>query len=401
MKTKELEFHPIASIFPLMEPEGFNDLKEDIEINGMHEPVRLYEGKILDGRNRYNACKELKIEPHYREFEPVNSVDPFDFVVSMNLMRRHLSASQKAMAAVDALPFYKKQAESRKKSTLKHVGVDGEKIPPQEKGKSRDIVGEKFGVNGKYVDQARLINEYSPDLADEVRNGKKTLPKALSEMKRHQRIVKLKKVAKTYDPNECIEIFNADFYDYCQDNLDKNSVDLIVTDPPYAKNDLHLYDKLGETAKRVLKPGSFCIVYSGQYFLPQAMKRLQKHLEYHWMYCLSFKRNGRNYSDKYVINRWKAILIYYKGPKCRSVQTSVDFIANSSKHKDLHEWQQNVDGFEHLINAFSKPGDLVLDPMCGTGTSIAVCKELNREAVGIDIDEKAIEICKGRIFKKA
>jgi 16S rRNA G966 N2-methylase RsmD len=400
MTKEKLEFHKIANIFPLMIPKEFGEFKEDIKKHGLLEPIWLYEGKILDGRNRYNVCTQLNIEPQFEDYEP-NGTNPVDFVISKNLKRRHLTKSQIAMAALDALPFYEERAKLRKKSTLNNVAVDREKIPPQEKGKSRDIVGEKFGVSGKYISNAKLINEFSHDLADEVRNGKRTLPVALSEMKRQQRIAELNNVTKIYDPNKGIEVINDDFYDWCQKNFDKNSVDLIVTDPPYSKDDLHLYEKLAEVAKRVLKPGKFCIVYSGQYYLPQVMNKLQKHLEYHWMYCLSFKRNGRNYPDKYLINSWKPVLIYYKGSKCKSVKTSVDFIADSGRQKDLHNFQQNADGFEYLIKAFSNPGDLVLDPMCGTGTSIAVCKKLKREAVGIDIDEKAIEICKGRIFKKA
>lgn len=90
--VREYAFHPISEIFPLMEGEDFEKLKSDIASNGQREPVWLYEGKILDGRNRYLACKQLNREVETRLYE---GSDPRGFVISMNIHRRHLTAEQK------------------------------------------------------------------------------------------------------------------------------------------------------------------------------------------------------------------------------------------------------------------------------------------------------------------
>lgn len=92
----EYGIHPICDLFPRMPGEEFVALKKDIRENGLLEPIWLYEGKVLDGRHRHFACQEVGVEPRYRQYEGSN---PLGFVISLNLNRRHLSESQRAMVA--------------------------------------------------------------------------------------------------------------------------------------------------------------------------------------------------------------------------------------------------------------------------------------------------------------
>lgn len=86
--------HELANIFPLIEGDDFEKLVVDIKINGLLNPIVLYEGKILDGRNRFNACLEAGIQPLFVEYD---GDSPLNHVVSLNLTRRHLSESQRMM----------------------------------------------------------------------------------------------------------------------------------------------------------------------------------------------------------------------------------------------------------------------------------------------------------------
>src|SRR5262249_57318420 len=93
----QLEFHPLADAFPLLEGKEFEELVDDIKAHGQRESIILHEGMILDGRNRYRACRELGREPWTVTFESIAAPNdtPEDYVISVNAHRRHLTPEQK------------------------------------------------------------------------------------------------------------------------------------------------------------------------------------------------------------------------------------------------------------------------------------------------------------------
>lgn len=90
----QLEAHPLAEAYPLMDGAEYESFREDIRINGLNEPIWLFEGKILDGRNCYCACGETGTPLRYAEFQGTHE-QARAFVDSQNLHRRHLTRKQK------------------------------------------------------------------------------------------------------------------------------------------------------------------------------------------------------------------------------------------------------------------------------------------------------------------
>jgi ParB-like nuclease domain len=88
-----LAFHPLADEFPEMKMGELRELADDINDHGLIEPITLYEGKILDGRNRYRACQLCGRQPHFHELPA--DINPVAYVISKNIQRRHLTAEQK------------------------------------------------------------------------------------------------------------------------------------------------------------------------------------------------------------------------------------------------------------------------------------------------------------------
>ena len=90
------EFHPLANVLPLTEGAEFDRLVADIAEHGLHNPITLLDGQVLEGRNRERACLAAGVEPRYVEFE---GKDAAAYVLSQNLIRRHLGPSERAMVA--------------------------------------------------------------------------------------------------------------------------------------------------------------------------------------------------------------------------------------------------------------------------------------------------------------
>jgi hypothetical protein len=89
--------HPLAGKFPMIEGSAFENLKADIKRQGILEPIRLYQGMVLDGRNRYAAAKAVGhvfTPADFREFIG-NEKEAEDWVISTNFHRRQLTNAQK------------------------------------------------------------------------------------------------------------------------------------------------------------------------------------------------------------------------------------------------------------------------------------------------------------------
>jgi hypothetical protein len=170
---QSLEFHPIANAFPLMEGDAFRELVEDVRKNGQQQPILTYEGRILDGRNRYRACLEAGEEPWT---EPWQGKSPVEAVLSLNLHRRHLSSSQRAVVAERMLPHLEAEARKRKTGRPK----SGEKVTQRigevrHEGEAVQQAARLTGTNREYVRSAAKLREEDPDALARVERGEATL----------------------------------------------------------------------------------------------------------------------------------------------------------------------------------------------------------------------------------
>jgi DNA modification methylase len=122
-------------------------------------------------------------------------------------------------------------------------------------------------------------------------------------------------------------------------------------------------------------------------------------LDYYWTAALYHQGPTQLVHARNVICEWKPILIFCKPPVRKLERPWSDYIVSPAPEKNLHPWQQSEAPFEYLIDLFSEPGDLVLDPFAGSGTVPVVCKRKKRRCIAVDIEEENVKITRGRLME--
>jgi site-specific DNA-methyltransferase (adenine-specific) len=176
------------------------------------------------------------------------------------------------------------------------------------------------------------------------------------------------------------------------------SVDCIITDPPYPHEFINEYQKLSVFANRVLKPGGSCLAMAGQSYLPEVIANLSDSLTYHWTIAY-LTPGGQSVQqwDRQVNTFWKPVLWFTKGK--REDEWSGDVIKSDVNDNDkrFHNWGQSESGMARLVERFSRSGELVCDPFVGGGTTAVAALARGRRFLGIDRDEQAVKDTLSRI----
>ncbi len=203
-------------------------------------------------------------------------------------------------------------------------------------------------------------------------------------------------LAADYVEDSSTKIIQGDFRDVCK-GIGDESIDLILTDLPYPREYLPLWNNLSYIAARVLKPDGFLIAYSGQYHLPYVIRALSERLNYFWTFALYHKGRSQIVNNRNLMCKWKPILIFRNGDNSRFDTTIPDYVVSEQPEKDDHEWQQGESAIAELIEYFTKPNDIILDVCAGSGTTGAAAKKLKRRSILIDIEEDNIATIKRRL----
>jgi len=187
---------------------------------------------------------------------------------------------------------------------------------------------------------------------------------------------------------EGVEIRRGDFREVLSD-IEPHTVKLILTDPPYGKEYLNLWNDLGTFAKRVLRSDGVLIAYSGQLYLPDVLRTLHAHLEWWWMCAVVHQGSGNltplDYPVRKVINQFKPLLMFIPEDGIGIDVVFRDTITGTGPEKDKHNWQQPVEEAKHILDTFCESGDLIIDPFAGSGAFGEAARQLNMPFIGAEI----------------
>jgi ParB-like chromosome segregation protein Spo0J len=396
LATPRLKLQPL----PDLPPEDYELLKEDIALHGIQIPIIQDErGNTLDGHQRLRIATKLRPSNFpVKVMAGLTEQQKWQFALSVNVKRRHLSNAQKRDLVEQEL---KRTPDLSNQWLAQNLGVDIKTVQAARKRLEATLeiplLTKLRGKDGRSrAAQYRQVLANTPRAVEIARQVVTALPPSSSGKlldttsaaryaRRHAR-AKARSGKAPAKPlfDDSIRIHHCRFQELERvAALRPKAVSLIVTDIPYGKEFLPQIAGLGAFAARVLKEGGIFVAYSGQFHLPHVLNALGEHQTYRWVISSTWPGNANMVHQFNLASQFKPILVFSKGKWTRTDRWS-DVSQIDSREKDWHDWQQSLAEVKTLVGYFSDPGDLVVDPCLGGGTTAVACCRLGRRCVGCD-----------------
>ena len=397
MKQIEIK-EEFKKLIPPLTKEEYKQLEDNCLEEGIREKIILWNNYIIDGHNRYNIAKQwnLEFETESKSFSSEEAVK--EWMILNQFGRRNLSNYQRSVLALELQEVFKEKAQKSKAKKVSHFRNTGEVLATLPKPDTRKELSKVAQVGERTLDKVKKIQEKAPEeIKAKLATGEVSINAAYKEIKKEEKKEAIKEerriLAEEGSKKEIeIDFRLGDFEEVFADIKD-GSIDCIITDPPYPKEFLECWTKLSRFAKRVLKPNGFCIAYSGQMHLPEVIKRMNEHLDYYWTFAVYHEGQTQIVNGVNLICRWKPVLIF-QNKKKKLNNTFQDYFISEQREKQGHDWQQSKSGVGYLIEMFTKPNDLILEPFAGSGTTIKAAIEKGRRIKAAEIKPDTFNIAK-------
>lgn len=393
------------ALIPALQPDELAQLEVNLAANGCREPLVLWRGILIDGHNRHGICTRRVIPFRTVEIDLPSREHVLQWIDQNQLGRRNLTDDQRGAVACRVL---KRQTELEKKKRAQAAGKTGGRNHPKvsledtavsklkTKDRSRKAVSKAARVSERKVRTMQQIAKVRPEVVDAIASGEKTVAEVKREIRAEEREALRHPAPGATLPPACTL--------YCGDlesiALEPDSVDAIITDPPYPREHLPVYAQLARVAMRVLRPGGSLLVMTGQSYLPEVFRLLEADgLEYRWTLAYLTPGGQSTRIWKHQVNTfWKPVLWFSKleVPQLSGWSSDVVQSAMNDNDKRFHGWGQSESGIAGLIERFTVPGHIVLDPFMGGGTTGVVALRMGRAFIGIDSDGQAVETARAR-----
>ena len=247
------------------------------------------------------------------------------------------------------------------------------------------------------------------ELVRDVDSGKTRLSKAYSIIKNNEEMIRKRAeteaFARELKLTEKVTLLNADSTKELP-QIQDSSVDLILTDPPYAKKDsLALYDSLAKLACAKLKEGGSLVFYYGEEQEPEIHEIFRKYKEQlTWWWALNVKYEGHNKRRIHPKGVWvecKRMMWFVKGKDKLFDNDIHNFVQSAKPDKDKHPWAQSCVEAEYIVKNMTVSEDsLVVDPFLGSGAFAIPAIRLGRYFIGVEKDTVVYERAKGYIAQE-
>ena len=405
---KELEV-----LIPPLTSEEFKQLERNILEEGIRDPLVTWNGILVDGHNRYRIAQEYNIDfvTVEKEFADMNAVKVW--MINNQFGRRNLNNYQRSVLALQLEDVFKAKAKEKQKES----GGAVPKISAEPPIETRQEIAKVANVSHDTISKVKKIEATaSPEIKAKASTGQISINEAYKEIKKEEKQENLENKKKEYTEQYKTqikvvpEITCTDAVSYLK-TFEDNSIDLLITDPPYATDikDIKSFTKEWiEIALLKVKANGRIYICSGAYpeeiqaftdvLLNQSKFIVDNPLI--WTY-----RNTLGITPKMKYNLNYQLIWHLYSNDSNELDTSITnemFSVQDINAPDgrignrLHTWQKPDELANRLIRHGSKKGDLVVDCFACTATFLIAAAKFDRIAKGCDISKDNLEIAKQR-----
>lgn len=416
IKIKE-EF---KKLIPALTKEEYKQLENNCIAEGIREKILIWNGFIIDGHNRYEISLkwDLEIQTETKHFQDEEAVK--EWMILNQFGRRNLSNYQRSVLALQLEEVFSKKA---KENLIKGGKVSQEGL--QISAKAIDTRKELSKVANVSHDTIAKVKKIQAEASEEVKaklsTGEVSINSAYQEIKKEEKKANFEAKKQLFEKEIKPENLNQKiiFGDSIKvlPTLEKKSFDLLLSDPPYGmdfksgwnnkekiQNDkivdtITLFEHVLKESIPLLKDDAHFYLFGNINFIADIRPIIEKYLNLKNILIWDRKVIGmgdlKSYGNSYDViyfgynKLWKDL----NGTRDRDLLS----YSRIDPVKNIHPTEKPLDILEYLIKKSSNKNDKILEPFAGGGSTLLACKNLNRLATGIEIEEKYYNLIKNRI----
>jgi len=409
-------------LIPALTQEEYKQLEDNILKEGIREKIITWNGYIIDGHNRYEISQkwDLDFETESKHFEDENAVR--EWMILNQFGRRNLSNYQRSVLALELEEVFSKKAKANQLSALKKGASVPQISAKREPIETRKELSKVANVSHDTISKVKHIEaKATPEVKQKLSTGEVSINQAYQEIKKEekkanfeQKKAEFEKPIKEVNTNQII--LHGDSVEILP-TLDKNSFDLLLSDPPYGmdfksgwnnkekiandkiQDTTILFENVLKESVPLLKDDAHFYLFGNINFIGKIRPIIEKYLNLKniliWDRRVIGMGDLKSYGNSYDIIYFG----YNKVWKDLNGTRDRDLLSYSriDPAKNIHPTEKPLDILEYLIKKSSNENDKVLEPFAGGGSTLVACKNTNRQATGIEIEEQYVKLINTRI----
>jgi DNA modification methylase len=405
-------------LIPPLTSEEFKQLEQNCLAEGIREAILTWNGFIIDGHNRYEIAQRWNLDfqtksKHFKDEEEVK-----EWMINNQFGRRNLSNYQRSVLALQLEEVFSAKAKGQQGKRTDLLAM----LPKSEPINTRKEIAKIADVKERTLGKVKVIEAKAPEeVKEKLSTGELSINQAYQEIKKEEKKINFEQKKAEFE--KPIEIINTNQLILLGDsietlpNLQKKSFDLLLSDPPYGmdfksgwnnkekiandkiEDTITLFEDVLKECVPLLKDDAHFYLFGNIDFLPEIKPIIEKYLNLKNILIWDRKVIGmgdlKTYGFSYDIvyfgynKKWKDL----NGTRDRDILQ----FNRVTPAANIHPTEKPIDLLEYLIKKSTKENDNILDPFAGGGSTLLACKNTNRLATGIEIEEKYYNLVKSKI----